>query len=280
MLYCTYHPKNPGVVQCNQCGRRLCSACDHRIRGFPFCQDCIVAGVELLRHESQSSSTSVSYRNSSPFVATLLSVVPGLGAAYNGQTAKAIVHFAIFASFFQMAVLTQGVPFFILGVFGTWLFAAVDACRTAQLMRAGLTPDTEEDVIMRRLTGILLPGNHPQVSSALCFCCTRCSGFNFPCVSYCRLRWWRWALTCCLTTSAGAGQTIASFALTRDDRRRRWWLARWLKRRALDRERRHSLVGRNSNRFLSNEVPSVRKRSVLWHYFSKQSAALPHSFSS
>jgi hypothetical protein len=150
MLYCAYHPKNPAVVQCNQCARRLCSACDHRIRGFPFCQDCIVAGVELLRRESNSS---VSYRNSSPFVATLLSFVPGLGAAYNGQTAKAIVHFAIFASFFQMAVLTQGVHFFILGVLGTWLFAAVDACRTAQLMRAGLTPDTEEDVITRRLYG-------------------------------------------------------------------------------------------------------------------------------
>ena len=153
MLYCAYHPKNPAVVQCNQCARRLCSACDHRIRGFPFCQDCIVAGVELLRHESQSSNSPVTYRNSSPFVATLLSFVPGLGAAYNGQTAKAIVHFAIFASFFQMAVLTQGVHFFILGVLGTWLFAAVDACRTAQLMRAGLTPDTEEDVITRRLYG-------------------------------------------------------------------------------------------------------------------------------
>jgi hypothetical protein len=109
-----------------------------------------VAGVELLRRESNSS---VSYRNSSPFVATLLSFVPGLGAAYNGQTAKAIVHFAIFASFFQMAVLTQGVHFFILGVLGTWLFAAVDACRTAQLMRAGLAPDTEDDVITRRLYG-------------------------------------------------------------------------------------------------------------------------------
>jgi len=86
-------------------------------------------------------------------VATLLSFVPGLGAAYNGQTSKAIVHFAIFASFFQMAVMTKGVHFFILGVLGTWLFAAVDACRTAQLMRAGLTPETEEDVITRRLYG-------------------------------------------------------------------------------------------------------------------------------
>ena len=92
-------------------------------------------------------------RRSSPFVATLLSFVPGLGAAYNGQTSKAIVHFAIFASFFQMAVLTQGVHFFVLGVLGTWLFAAVDACRTAQLIRAGLTPEAEDDVIARRLYG-------------------------------------------------------------------------------------------------------------------------------
>jgi len=76
-----------------------------------------------------------------------------LGAAYNGQTSKAIVHFAIFASFFQMAVVTDGVAFFALGVIATWLFAAVDACRTAQLIRAGLAPDAEEDAITRQLYG-------------------------------------------------------------------------------------------------------------------------------
>jgi len=53
-----------------------------------------------------------------------------------------------------MAVMTNGgVQFFVLGVLGSWLFAAVDACRTAQLMRAGLSPDAEEDVIARRLYG-------------------------------------------------------------------------------------------------------------------------------
>lgn len=153
MMYCTYHHKNPALVQCNQCARWLCPACDHRIRGFPFCQDCIVTGVELLRSQRQATPANVLRRKSSPFVATLLSFVPGLGAAYNGQTAKAIVHFAIFASFFQMAVLTVGMHFFVLGVVGTWLFAAVDACRTAQLIRAGLSPDSEEDVIARRLYG-------------------------------------------------------------------------------------------------------------------------------
>ena len=110
-----------------------------------------MAGVELLRHHATPSH--IVRRRSSPFVATLLSFVPGLGAAYNGQTPKAIVHFAIFASFFQMAVLVPGVHIFLLGVVGTWLYAAVDACRTAQLMRAGLSPDAEEDVIARRLYG-------------------------------------------------------------------------------------------------------------------------------
>src|SRR6186997_3164537 len=150
-MTCSYHTKNSATIQCSQCARALCPACDHRVRGFPFCQDCIVAGVELLRHHG--TPTQILRRKSSPFVATLLSFVPGLGAAYNGQTSKAIVHFAIFASFFQMAVVTDGVQFFILGVLGTWLFAAVDACRTAQLIRSGRVPDEEEDVIARRLYG-------------------------------------------------------------------------------------------------------------------------------
>jgi hypothetical protein len=155
MMNCAYHTRNPAAVQCSQCARPLCAGCDHRIRGFPFCQDCIVAGVEMLRYQqSRPTDQSVIRRKTSPFVATLLSFfVPGLGAAYNGQTSKAIVHFAIFASFFQMAVVTDGVTFFVLGVIGTWLFAAVDACRTAQLMRAGLAPDAEEDAIARQLYG-------------------------------------------------------------------------------------------------------------------------------
>jgi hypothetical protein len=120
-----------------------------------------VTGVENLRQQSNSSAVPIIRRKSSPFVATLLSLMcPGLGAAYNGQTSKAIVQFAIFASFFQMSIIwmektpvTDGTLLFVLGFAGTWLFAAVDACRTAQLMRAGLAPDAAEDVVARRLYG-------------------------------------------------------------------------------------------------------------------------------
>jgi hypothetical protein len=153
-MNCAYHPRNPAAIQCNRCARALCPACDHRIRGFPFCQDCIVAGVQMLQQQSRAEVSPVVRRKSSPVVATLLSLVcPGLGAAYNGQTSKAIVHFAIFASFFQMAIVTDGMPFFFIGLVGTWLYAAVDACRTSQLMRSGFAPEAVEDAIARRLYG-------------------------------------------------------------------------------------------------------------------------------
>lgn len=108
----------------------------------------------MLKSNSRNSAAPIVRRTSSPVVASLLSLVcPGLGAAYNGQTSKAIVHFAIFASFFQMAVMTDGIPLFIFGFFGTWLFAAVDSYRTAQLIKSGFAPDAAEDVIARRLYG-------------------------------------------------------------------------------------------------------------------------------
>jgi hypothetical protein len=154
-MSCAYHLTNRAVVQCSRCGRPLCPACDHRIRGFPYCQDCIVAGVETLQQQqARPGAAGVVRRRTSPFVALLLSLIcPGLGAAYNGQTSKALVHFTIFASFFQMAAVTDGTLFFVLGIFGTWLFAAVDAVRTAQLIRSGLAPDAEQDAIARRLYG-------------------------------------------------------------------------------------------------------------------------------
>jgi TM2 domain-containing membrane protein YozV len=154
-MNCSYHPTNTAAVQCSRCARPLCPACDHRIRGFPYCQDCIVAGVELLQYQSaRGAAPAQTRRKSSRVVALLLSfLLPGLGAAYNGQISKAVVHFAIFAGFFQMATITDANAFFVLGALGMWLFAAVDAYRTAQLIRSGLAPDAESDAIARRLYG-------------------------------------------------------------------------------------------------------------------------------
>ena len=154
-MICSYHNKNAAVVACSRCARQLCLACDHRIRGFPYCQDCIVAGVELLQQQPALLEAPQHVRSrTSPWIALLLSFIfPGLGAAYNGQTTKSVVHFAIFASCLQMAAVTNAQVLFLLAAFGIWLFAAVDSFRTAQLIRAGLSPDAGSDPIVRRLYG-------------------------------------------------------------------------------------------------------------------------------
>lgn len=153
-MNCAYHSQNVGVVGCNGCGKPLCPACDHRIKGFPYCQDCIVLGVDLLRQHNQSNHVPFVKNRTSPVFATLLSFIcPGLGAAYNGQTVKALVYFAVFVGLFQLAVLTGGTMIFVLGFLGMWLFAALDAWRTAQMIRAGLTPDTADDILVKRFAG-------------------------------------------------------------------------------------------------------------------------------
>lgn len=152
-MNCAYHTQNIAVVQCNSCGRPLCPTCDHRIKGFPYCQDCIVHGVDLLRQNSRTNYVPFVKKRTSPFFATLLSFIcPGLGAAYNGQTVKALVYFGVFVGLFQMAVLT-GYALFFFGFIGMWLFSALDAWRTAQMIRSGLTPDVAEDIFVKRFSG-------------------------------------------------------------------------------------------------------------------------------
>lgn len=120
-------------------------------------------------------------RRTSGWVATLLSlIVPGLGAAYNGQTSKALVHFALFASCWQMAAVTNAVAFFVLGAIGIWLFAAVDAYRTAQLISAGLTPDAESDPIARRLYGHPLAWAVVLIALGTIFLLNTLFGVQFP----------------------------------------------------------------------------------------------------
>lgn len=153
-MNCAYHSQNSAVVQCNGCGKPLCPACDHRIKGFPYCQDCIVQGVDLLRQQNRNNYVPFVKKRTSPFIALILSFVcPGLGAAYNGQTVKALVYFGVFVGLFQMAILTGGTFLFVLGFIGMWLFAALDAWRTAQMIRSGLTPDIAEDVFVKRFSG-------------------------------------------------------------------------------------------------------------------------------
>lgn len=152
-MNCVYHPANLAHVRCSSCGRGLCAACDHRIKGTPHCQECIVAGIDLLRRRNRGAGERVRVREKSPLIATLLGVVPGLGAAYNGQNVKALVHFLVVAALLHLVDILPGSlgPIFALGGLAFYLFSIYDARRTAERLRAGEDLSEDEARLRRSL---------------------------------------------------------------------------------------------------------------------------------
>lgn len=148
-MNCGFHPDQRSVVSCQSCRRPLCGACDHRIKGIPYCQECIVSGIELLRLRSSTgivttapianlgtsmgASPGVRSRRS-VVIAFIFSLFPGLGAIYNGQNVKAMLHFMLIAGSWTLADIfseSLGAIFFFSGL-GVYLFSIFDACRSAQ----------------------------------------------------------------------------------------------------------------------------------------------------
>src|SRR5215475_249446 len=137
-MKCSYHPFNTASAYCSACDRSLCAACDHRIKGLPYCQDCIVTGIETLRRGDFSRPSQRSVEKS-PVLALLFGLIPGLGAAYNGQNVKALAHFVaivglwtlvdVFYSPFSFSFAMAGLTFYF--------YSLYDAYTSAQRRRAG-----------------------------------------------------------------------------------------------------------------------------------------------
>jgi len=137
-MNCVFHPTNPSSARCSACDRPLCPACDHRIKGIPCCQDCIVIGIETLRR-SGGAQRIVHQEEKSPLIAPLLGLIPGLGAAYNGQNIKALTHFLAVVGLWVLADIF-GMPLEIAFGFGSvafYFYSIYDAFQSAQRLRRG-----------------------------------------------------------------------------------------------------------------------------------------------
>ena len=125
-MKCYYHPESDSAKACSSCRKLLCSSCSHTIKGTIYCQDCLVAGAELA-----ALAASPRLSNYSPARAGLFGVVPGLGAVYNGQYVKAVIHFSVFAS---LVILGGEIGIFVVGAISFYIFMLVDAYRSAQVI--------------------------------------------------------------------------------------------------------------------------------------------------
>jgi TM2 domain-containing membrane protein YozV len=145
-MYCSHHTGSVARVQCSSCARPLCRACDHRIKGYPYCQDCIVLGVEGLSRRYSDPGPRGRAR-----WAALFALLPGMGAVYNHQNIKGVVHFATIVGLFQLTAIHIASGFFALAGLAFYLYSIVDAYRTAQLIAAGESAAMDEERFKRSL---------------------------------------------------------------------------------------------------------------------------------
>jgi Domain of unknown function (DUF5668)/B-box zinc finger len=180
-MKCAVHTDVDATGYCRNCGKPMCSACARPVRDVLYCEDCLAvvmghsttAPAPSAASESSTTygsapapagspytapagSTTPSYPpppgapyqvspagSSSPTVAFILGLFPGLGAIYNGQYNKGLIHIAIFASIIVALSTDIGEGLgAMLGIFlaGFVFYCAFEAMRTAQAKLAGTVP--------------------------------------------------------------------------------------------------------------------------------------------
>lgn len=149
-MNCVNHPDRERVAFCQNCGNPLCQECTRAVGSGIFCEPCLVAKLSGAGNPSPAGGPApgVNYPvdgtipppppssldEPNPGLAALLGFIPGVGAMYNGQYAKGIVHLIVFA---VLVSLTDGNTIFLLFVFGWVFYQVIEAHHTAQARRDG-----------------------------------------------------------------------------------------------------------------------------------------------
>ena len=139
-MNCAVHPEQEATGYCRNCGKAMCSACARPVRDVLYCEPCL-AGVMGHPAPGAPPVPSVARPHApNPGLAFLLGLFPGLGAIYNGEFNKALIHIVVFIALVVGASTTNGdLPETILGfmIAGFIFYMAIDAMRTAQGRASG-----------------------------------------------------------------------------------------------------------------------------------------------
>jgi TM2 domain-containing membrane protein YozV len=155
---------------CRECGKGVCEQCVQSVEGVSYCSDCAATIVPATaepadepRPPDASAPPDYAARPASanpysrevadaphPVLAGVLGFVPGLGAVYNGQYVKGVLHVLIFG--LLMAIATSSDDGFVhallvpmIALFG--LYMPIEAIRTAQALRRGETVEEMSGII-------------------------------------------------------------------------------------------------------------------------------------
>ena len=138
-MNCVNHPEALVSAFCQNCGKGLCAQCTREVQGSVYCEPCLAArmsgaaGPGMPGAPGAYPSAPMGVPN--PGTATILGFIPGVGAMYNGQYIKAIVHVLVF-----VVLISLSEHYGLFGIFvGAWvLYQVFDAHQTAKARRDGL----------------------------------------------------------------------------------------------------------------------------------------------
>ncbi len=103
-MNCATHTETEAVAFCRQCGKGLCADCRHTAMGTVFCSEHVPASGHPAQPPPASAPPPTSASSAaSPGVAFVLGLIPGVGAIYNAQYAKGLIHVVVFAMLITMA---------------------------------------------------------------------------------------------------------------------------------------------------------------------------------
>ena len=142
-MNCVVHPDVAATAYCRSCGKALCPACQRDVRGVIYCEDCLAARVSgepaAAAAPGVAPTVVVTDAGASPVIAGLLGMIPGVGAMYNGQFFKALIHVVVFATLIWGADHTGPFEaFFGIGIAFWWFYMVFDAVKTAKARLLGL----------------------------------------------------------------------------------------------------------------------------------------------
>jgi hypothetical protein len=156
-MNCANHPDRERTAFCQNCGKPLCQECTRVVGSAVFCEPCLAAKLSgtgapppaggpyaytgtdpNLNYAAPGALGSIPPPpppgEPNPGLAALLGLIPGVGAMYNGQYAKGIVHLIVFAI---LVSLSHENGIFGLFVAGWVCYQVIEAHHTAKARRDG-----------------------------------------------------------------------------------------------------------------------------------------------
>jgi hypothetical protein len=175
-MNCFNHTETPAIAYCRTCGKALCAECRRTAQGTIFCDEHLpvaagAPGVNVPPAPPVPGAQPWDWQNHvpagdrvamappptakilsdvSPGLACLLGFIPGVGAIYNGQYAKGLVHAIVFG--LLVSIESSGSagdlePLFGI-LIGVWvMYMALEAYHTARKRHAGEPVDEFSSIL-------------------------------------------------------------------------------------------------------------------------------------